>query len=302
MNFVFNAVAALVLGAGSQALAHGIEGDFKARGLNQVCDGFLPPNDLQIPVGSKEAGGITEEAFNRVLDRVEKVYGDEIRASGKNLVIQRKWGDGTVNAYASQDRSGNYHVHMLGGLARHIRITEEGFALVACHELGHHLGGAPKVTRFWFFTTWATNEGGSDYYATLKCLRRFYAGEDNASALAGKALDPVMVEACDRQYSAEEDRMICRRMGMGAMSVAYLFADLLRAPSLPTFATPDTNTVWSTSNVHPQPQCRMDTYFAGMLCPERIQDSVSNTDFRAGSCYAPRDVIGIRPACWFAGK
>ena len=33
---------------------------------------------------------------------------------------------------------------MFGGLAGHETITTDAFALVACHELGHHIGGAQR--------------------------------------------------------------------------------------------------------------------------------------------------------------
>ena len=65
-------------------------------------------------------------------------------------------------------------------------ITVDGMALVACHEMGHHMGGAPKIDG-WYGSSWATNEGGADYYGTLKCARRFFAGDDNASIV--KTLD-----------------------------------------------------------------------------------------------------------------
>jgi len=47
-----------------------------------------------------------------------------------------------VNAYASVDKQGQQFIHMFGGLARHPLMTEDAFLLVACHEFGHHYGGA----------------------------------------------------------------------------------------------------------------------------------------------------------------
>lgn len=139
-----------------------------ARGRS-ACDGFLPPNDLRIPVGSLEANGISEAQFNQVLDQVQALYGPIIAARGGRLVINRLWSDSTVNASAERN-GGQRIINMYGGLARHDAITQDGLALVACHELGHHLGGAPKFGIFERLD-WASNEGQSDYFANLKCLR-----------------------------------------------------------------------------------------------------------------------------------
>ena len=70
----------------------------------------------------------------------------------------------TVNANASQ-RGRTWIVNMYGGLARRPEITPDGFAMVLCHELGHHMGGFP------FVSGWAANEGQSDLFATLSCGR-----------------------------------------------------------------------------------------------------------------------------------
>ena len=143
-----------------------------------ACDlhgktGILPENNLNIPVGLKfVGGGITEAQFNRVIDRISKLYTPVVSRLGGTLSIKRNWNDGTVNAYAS--RSGKtWNVAMFGGLARHETVTEDGFALVVCHELGHHIGGAPKKVSY-YSNSWASNEGQADYFANLKCLRKTF--------------------------------------------------------------------------------------------------------------------------------
>ena len=122
-------------------------------GSTLACDihgesGIVEKNDLNIPVGTKNSGGITEQEFNDAIDKVEAIYSPIISAKGKTLQVERKWDDGTVNAYAQQ--VGNtWKVSMFGGLARHETITSDGFTLVVCHEVGHHLGGLPKKKSWW---------------------------------------------------------------------------------------------------------------------------------------------------------
>lgn len=265
---------------------------------NELCAGFVPENDMKIPVGLFNVGGISEEQFNDVLTRLERLYKEDIERKGDRLRINRLWDDPTVNA--SAQRSGNTQIlNMYGGLARHPATNIEGFALVACHELGHHNGGAPKIRSMWG-NAWATNEGGSDYFATMKCLRRFFAEDDNAAILKDLDLDPVADAACEAQFPDEQDRLICLRTSLAGQSVANLFQDLRKESTPPNFGTPDKSVVSKTNDNHPATQCRLDTYFAGMICVAKESEAVSDTDYKAGSCYAPRDAAGFRPRCWFA--
>lgn len=270
-----------------------------------LCEGFIPENDMKIPVGfttlSGQPAGISQAEFNEAMDRLVKYYLKDVEAQGLKLRINRLWENETVNA--SAQRSGSTQVlNMYGGLARHPQITFEGFSLVLCHEFGHHNGGAPKNGGW--FGSWATNEGGSDYFATLKCLRRIFSEDDNAAIVAARSteLDFVAVEACTKTYPEDYDRDLCLRMSLAGQSVANFFANMKKDEKAPRFDTPDLSEVSRTNNNHPATQCRLDTYFAGMLCPVKETDKVSDTDYQAGSCYKPRDVDGTRPRCWFSPR
>jgi len=261
------------------------------------CQGFVPENNLKIPVGMQTVGGITEVQFNEVIDRLIALYTEDTEKMGDKLSVIRRWTDPTVNAYA--ERVGNTQkISMYGGLARHPTITVEGMALVICHELGHHQGGAPKKPSY-FGPAWATNEGGSDYFASLKCLRRFFAQDDNAQILAGKTLDPVAVARCEEQFQDIKDQEICMRTSLASQSVSYLFQALKNESTQPAFNTPDKSEVRQTNDSHPATQCRMDTMFAGMSCHVPESDPVDKLDYKKGSCYTPNDQVGFRPRCWF---
>jgi len=270
---------------------------FKAVGERSVCEGFVPENTQYIPAGLFTVGGISQEQFNQVMDRMEKIYRPEVEAAGDTLKINRLWTNGTVNA--SAQRQGNVRVlNMYGGLARHKTIGVEGMALVACHEMGHHNAGAPKIDSW--FGAWASNEGASDYFASLKCLRLFFAEDNNAAIVAGLTIDPVAQAGCEAQYQNENDRLICLRISEAGQQVANLFQDLSKDKVPPTYGTPDKSEVRKTDDNHPATQCRLDTYLAGNLCPVAVSDKLSDTDYKAGSCYSPRDAVGFRPRCWFA--
>ncbi|MDP3543081.1 MAG: hypothetical protein Q8T11_11505 [Elusimicrobiota bacterium] len=257
-------------------------------------EGFLPENDMKIPVGSLEDKGITQAQFNAVIDTAEKIYGPVIAAQGGKLVIKRLWENNTVNASAQRQGS-NYVVNMYGGLARHATITQDGFALVVCHEIGHHIGGAPK---YGGGNDWASNEGQSDYFANLKCLRRMFT----ASAASGfsRLEDAGARPACEAAFPGEADRDLCVRNAAAGMSVMNLFRALRNETVIPRFDTPDPAVVARTADGHPGTQCRLDTYYSGSICSRGVDEALSQTDAAAGTCTsASGHTIGLRPRCWY---
>jgi hypothetical protein len=261
--------------------------------------GFLPENDMNIPVGYKSAGGISEAEFNAVIDKLEAIYAPIVSNMGGRLNIARKWDDGTVNASAMR-LFGSWNVNMFGGLARHNAITSDGFALVLCHELGHHIGGASKVGNF--LQRWASNEGQSDYFATLKCLRRAFLNDNNAEVVKNLNAPAPLTAACAKAWANEDDRNICIRNGMAGSSVSNLFAAMRNQPAA-KFDTPDANVVSRTDDAHPAFQCRLDTYFQGSLCEKSFNEDVSQKDEVQGTCHrSTGQTVGVRPLCWFKPK
>lgn len=262
-----------------------------------LCSGFVEENAMNIPVGAA-AGGLSEAEFNQVLDSVEAIYAPIVQAKGGHLQIRRLWSDGTVNASAMRVGK-DWAVNMYGGLARHPAITSEGFALVACHEVGHHVGGTPK-TEGWF-NTWASNEGQSDYFAALKCLRKVFTPEENIEWMENSNLDPYLVEQCSSQFTDIDQQALCARSAMAGMSTAELFMDLKQETTSARFDTPDNKIVTTTDDSHPATQCRLDTYFQGSICTVDAQTELNDYDYRQGSCTRSSGFLkGYRPQCWFS--
>lgn len=105
--------------------------------------------------------GISKAEFDRVMDRVEAIYTPIFNRWGCQFRLIRSWADTEANAQAW--RSGNIcYVEMFGGLARFPGMTANGMMLVAMHEIGHHMGGAPYYSR-----SNMSVEGQADYFATL---------------------------------------------------------------------------------------------------------------------------------------
>ncbi len=268
---------------------------------------FIPKNNLNIPVGMELAGGINEASFNKVIDGISAFYAPIIKAKGGELKVNRLWTDGTVNASA-QRQGKNWVVNMYGGLARHSVTTEDGFALVLCHELGHHLGGFPKSGSF--LNNWASNEGQSDYFATMKCFRRVYEKADNASAISSLSIPQTMKTQCADHFKSALEINLCLREAMAGQVLANLLWSLSNgqkaitaAKPMPSVDTPNTNVVSSTYNAHPEAQCRLDTYFAGSICPVSFTEDFGDKDPVSGACATEKkDKFGFRPLCWYKPK
>ncbi len=262
-------------------------------------EGFLPQNNFNISVDAKRLGGITEEQFNSVIDKIEGMYAPIVSSepSAPVLKVIRNWTDGTVNAYAQQTGK-DWKVSMFGGLARHEAITPDGFALVVCHELGHHIGGAPRKSSAWA-SPWASNEGQSDYFANLKCLRRVWNDEDNTTVVATLEVPAALSEKCASAFTGQE-ASLCIRGGMAGMSVAKLFQSLYSETNSPKFETPSAKVVVKTDDNHPATQCRLDTYFQGSLCEKSFNENVDAKSEVTGTCHATTgQTLGLRPLCWF---
>ncbi len=257
-----------------------------------IRDGFLPKNTLSIS-SAHGSNGMDEKRFNELIDRVDQFYKPVVAQQGAQLVFERLWSDGTVNAYASR-RSSQWVVSMYGGLARHAAITPDGFSLVVCHEVGHHLGGAPK-----YRGEWAANEGQADYFSTLKCLRTVFEKDDNISIVKQLSVPDSVTRACEASFGDAAAIALCQRLSMAGRSTGELMRLLGGSPPI-DFTTPDPNQVSSTQDAHPAAQCRLDTYFNGSICQVNKSEPLSSNDPTVGTCSEEKnDKIGTRPRCWY---
>jgi hypothetical protein len=229
----------------------------------------------------------TEARYHEVLNRFIAIMKPKVEARGGVLRIKRDWSDGAVNAWAW--REGNrYWIEAPGGAARYYLINEEGFLATLCHEMGHLLGGAPGRHEISF-------EGQSDYYSAAKCLRMVLAEIEPFKVIRPPA---EVINSC-AVWVGHEQRMICERTMIGALSVTAYYAQLDKVPA-PQISTPSQERVRQTLRVHPKAQCRLDTYMAGALCPVSQTEDFEHDDPRAGACHSTRFAPHARPGCWFS--
>jgi len=299
--------------------------------------GFAPENDSYIPVGLKSGNTMDEKDFNQIIDDVVAIYKKQVANAGGEITVLKDWATGTVNAFACRsifkdkcptkksEIGNNYLLKMFGGLARHPKMTKDGFAIVVCHELGHHIGGAPKKG-----ARWASSEGQSDYWATTKCMKNYLLGAKPVRGGYKKSGDLRSTQAlCSAQYKSSVDKDICVRTTVAGQALANVLKSLkverLRACAdgnvlkcgrtyTPRTArakmdamlanplsllTPDKAVVKTSYNGHPLAQCRYDTFFQGSLCSVDKDAKVDEKDATVGFCNRGKESTGVRPFCWY---
>lgn len=252
------------------------------------------------------------------------------------------WKNTAVNANASQTTNSQtkqavWSIQMYGALYRRPEITNDGFALVVCHELGHHFGGFPYRTGFGGIAAGVSTEGQADYFATHTCLRNHWRDANNAPPYQGPNgivftatnMPETVVQECQRKWRSNGERLLCQRIAIAGFSVATLWGKEQRdmdncgtGPMAklcePDFATPDPNIANPPEpNGYGSPQCRLDTYFNGSLCTKNLVslDELLNipgkydwipanskrarADSNRRACTLDdKDLRTIRPLCW----
>ena len=264
-----------------------------------ACDingqtGIMPPNDMKISIDSKFRNDLTEQDFNQILEKAEKVYRPIVQAKKKRLKIISEWNDDTVNATAKQVRN-TYKVIIFGGIGRHPETTKDSLLLVVCHELGHHLGGAPRKGKSPKY--WASSEGQADYWGALKCMKRILKNENNSEVVESLNVPAIVKDKCEEAYIDNNEIALCIRTSIASYHLSKLLA---KNNEKIDFETPDQNVVVRTYTSHPETQCRLDTYFQGSLCDRDYRDDVDFNDSRIGVCSRGEEYeTGVRPLCWY---
>jgi hypothetical protein len=273
---------------------------------NQTLCEFAPKNDLRIPDTGKYAGGITREQYDRATTLIEKIYTPIVKAKGGVLKMNRMWTTDDVNS--SANRKGNeWHINAYGGLARYKSMTYDGELMVLCHEMGHHMAGFPQYTGMFGGASWASNEGQSDYFATLKCFRRVIENDDNAAILSGMRIPAEVSRGCQIAFKSAKEVAICIRSAITGRVLAQVLYELGRGSSSrgepatpPSFETPTQTAVSATNHKHPLAQCRLDTYFAGAVCGVSYSVDFGIKEGKTGACSQEAgDAFGFRPRCWY---
>lgn len=265
--------------------------------LLSKTNAFLPRHASEIPINKYNEKKL-KHSFDKILDKIETIYSPILERLGKELIIKRDWNNNIANAYAERNQD-QYILYINGGIARSPLLTPDAFAIIVCHELGHHLGKTPH-----YKSSWSASEGQADYFATSKCIRKIFRNDDNKNIVKNIYVSPEVKEKCRYQFlGLDNEQFICERSSMAALSAVSLNSWITDHRQAPMFKTPSPITVMKTLTEHPDPQCRLDTLFQGALCD--VDDSIDfdEQDPDIGACTRRAgDKYGLRPLCWYQPK
>lgn len=246
---------------------------------------------------SERLNQLNKEDIDKIIHRVHSAYKDTVRSLGAELEINNNWN--SLEISASTDRVQNkYIINLEGGISKHHLMNSDSIAMILCHELGHHIGGAPKYPPI--ISTWASTEGQSDYFGSSKCFKKVFISDDNVDLIRNLNIPKVVQMKCEDSYINHNDVSLCIRSAISSKRVVELLKSLRSATDEISFNTPDLSVVEETNIAHPLPQCRLDTYLSGSLCNIDFNLSFDALDPRIGACNRIDGYnIESRPLCWF---
>lgn len=241
----------------------------------------------------------TQEKFETIAHNVANLYTDTVKELGGNLKVTLFWDSNEVNAFAMKLRS-DWEVILHGGLYKDRRVTDDGYALTVCHEIGHFLGGAPfKLGQE------TSAEGQADYWATSVCMKKYFEAYPKEVTLK----DGPAKKSCDSKFANSPVGLnTCYRATEAGLSLATFLGQVSEGKT-PNYATPDRSVPLITNQMHPLSQCRLDTYLAGTLCSledvsvsfeEKLLSKKMITDYRCSEVIEGKTtLVEKRPKCWF---
>jgi hypothetical protein len=123
--------------------------------------------------------------------------------------------------------------------------------------------------------------------------------EDNEEIISGMKIPENVRTDCAESFSTTADQALCMRTSLAGISVGMVNASIRQFP-IPDIEAEDPTVADETSNRHPIPQCRLNTYYQGSLCPVSYLKPLSQIDDVRGTCHPDLNyTIGLRPNCWY---
>lgn len=251
-----------------------------------------------------------EKRFNQILDVLQELFEDEVQKRGGELrIVRYEYPFNSLNVRMRRGHHGNdgpiWRVIPTGGIFRHKLMNDDAFTLITCHEIGHHIGGLPKKWGIGGEFYWSTTEGQADYFAALKCFRQFAetvgGNQKFLDVEKDELLDTQMKKRCQQTHPTREAQAICLRTARAGIVMARFISDYRdRDLTELTPHVPDSTLVDKTQDQHPEPQCRLDTYINGALCPQNHWELLDGQALNRAACATTE--IGGRPRCWFNPK
>jgi hypothetical protein len=182
-------------------------------------------------VHSLSAQAVSKQRFQEILEIFSHTFSSYASRDGREFEILASYEADWAQAFARRWERDQLIVY--GGIARIKGVSEDSFALGLCHEIGHLYAGIPYSDAF----NRLSAEGQADYWATQTCW-------SEVAPLIG---------------SGE----LTQRAEAAALILTAFFASNRHLPA-PAMDQRDEQVVSATLKTHPSPQCRLDTFLAGL--------------------------------------
>lgn len=239
----------------------------------------------QILITDPTTSSVSEESFKLIPEKILALHQKIIKQEKLVISIDTDWVRPYFTAWARKDADRKFTLSFWGGLARIPGMNDEGHAFVACHELGHILGGAPKIKINEFL--WSSSEGQSDFFASAICMKGFLKLKHQQKRLTvPDDIPEIVYTLCRTTYEKEEDFLICLNTQKATKAFSLVLEHLSQYTKTLDVTVPSPHVVKETiHNSYPEQQCRIDTIFQGSLCQEKH--------------YPCDNMTGSRPLCWY---
>ena len=188
------------------------------------------------------------------------------------LELKELWHDfgGAFKVDSAQKPMGEHRfvITLTGKIPHNPHMNADGYAIVACHEIGHIVGGSPYQNRS--LTMWSAVEGQADYYATNECMWHYVKRTKNDTPFPKKLLDEQSTGLCHAFYAHNQEKLEgCLRIISGILAFKDYFNSTTSYANPVSLALYDPKVVNETLNKYPSNQCRIDTMIAGLLNLEK---------------------------------
>jgi hypothetical protein len=232
-----------------------------------------------------EAGSLSQDDFNQVIDRVESFY--FYNRHQEKIEVQRFWEtqgehDCAIRfPYLTLERP---VVKITGAVAQYAGMSLDAFAILVCHEFGHHLADGPRIGSG-HFVSWSSAEGEADYWATAECLKHYLRDQESPVDLNEFSLPADAAEKCQKNFPKSDERETCYRSVHAILALKSYFEESGSKIDLERHAPKTVGLVRRFRRDLYRDQCRIETFLAGAYCNQKDASCDSGD--------------GARPDCWY---
>ncbi|MBC7712986.1 MAG: hypothetical protein H7177_06590 [Rhizobacter sp.] len=106
--------------------------------------------------------------------RIISLFSPELSKLSAPILLEVNWESPYFGAGVSLYKD-NFHLMILGGMARIDKMTPDAYAAIVCHEIGHMIGGFPFQTIPG--AEWSSSEGQADLFAASVCLPKLFQSQ-----------------------------------------------------------------------------------------------------------------------------